>query len=102
MSDIDTVLVASLKALDPERPIREADISAPVRQGGFRVQPPGRISPRIGSFGLSGALGDFIHGLLPARLSLFHGLRGKGAIVGDRYERDCAIAGQLEYFTLQP
>ena len=26
MSDIDTVLVASLKALDPERPIREADI----------------------------------------------------------------------------
>jgi hypothetical protein len=27
VSDIDTVLVASLKALDPERPIREADIS---------------------------------------------------------------------------
>ena len=26
MSDIDTVLVVSLKALDPERPIREADI----------------------------------------------------------------------------
>jgi hypothetical protein len=26
VSDIDTVLVASLKALDPERPIREADI----------------------------------------------------------------------------
>ena len=26
MSDIDTVVVDSLKALDPERPIREADI----------------------------------------------------------------------------
>jgi hypothetical protein len=26
VSDIDTVLVASLKALDPERPIREADM----------------------------------------------------------------------------
>ena len=28
MSDIDTVLVASLKALDPERPIREASLKA--------------------------------------------------------------------------
>ena len=27
MSDIDTVLVDSLKALDPKRPIREADIA---------------------------------------------------------------------------
>ena len=27
MSDIDIVLVDSLKALDPKRPIREADIS---------------------------------------------------------------------------
>ena len=27
MSDIDTVVVDSQKALDPERPIREADIS---------------------------------------------------------------------------
>jgi hypothetical protein len=26
-SDIDTVVVDSLKALDPERPIREADIT---------------------------------------------------------------------------
>jgi hypothetical protein len=26
VSDIDTVLVDSLKALDPKRPIREADI----------------------------------------------------------------------------
>jgi hypothetical protein len=28
VSDIDTVVVDSLKALDPERPIREADINA--------------------------------------------------------------------------
>ena len=27
MSDIDTVVVDSLKALDPEWPIREADVS---------------------------------------------------------------------------
>ena len=33
VSDIDTVLVDSLKALDPERPIREADIS--IRQRAF-------------------------------------------------------------------
>ena len=28
MSDIDTVAVDSLKALDPKRPIREADMAA--------------------------------------------------------------------------
>jgi hypothetical protein len=28
VSDVDTELVDSLKALDPERPIREADITA--------------------------------------------------------------------------
>ena len=28
MSDIDTAVVDSLKALDPKRPIREADIAA--------------------------------------------------------------------------
>ena len=31
MSDIDTVVVDSLKALDPERPIREADIAIRVK-----------------------------------------------------------------------
>ena len=36
MGDIDTVLVDSLKALDPERPIREADIDAVCRQVRFR------------------------------------------------------------------
>ena len=30
-SDIDTVLVDSLKALDPDRPIREADIGRPAQ-----------------------------------------------------------------------
>jgi hypothetical protein len=35
VSDIDTVLVDSLKALDPKRPIREADIdqAAPIKLG---------------------------------------------------------------------
>ena len=32
MSDIDTAVVDSLKALDPERPIREADITFAARQ----------------------------------------------------------------------
>jgi len=30
VSDIDTVVVDSLKALDPNRPIREADIVVPL------------------------------------------------------------------------
>jgi hypothetical protein len=33
VSDIDTVVVDSLKALDPERPIREADICGDCRHG---------------------------------------------------------------------
>ena len=33
MSDIDTVVVDSLKALDPERPIREADVSIELSLG---------------------------------------------------------------------
>ena len=37
MSDIDTVLVDSLKALDPERPIREATIQD--------ISPKGRDVP---------------------------------------------------------
>ena len=32
MSDIDTVVVDSLKALDPKRPIREADIASASRR----------------------------------------------------------------------
>ena len=35
VSDIDTVLVDSLKALDPERPIREADIHSYTRHQPF-------------------------------------------------------------------
>ena len=34
MSDIDTAVVDSLKALDPERPIREADMAL-VGQGNY-------------------------------------------------------------------
>ena len=36
MGDIDTVMVDSLKALDPERPIREADIIADSQNDRFR------------------------------------------------------------------
>jgi hypothetical protein len=35
VSDVDTELVDSLKALDPERPIREADIAAAKRNVRF-------------------------------------------------------------------
>ena len=48
MSDIDIVLVDSLKALDPNRPIREADIRmvAPVNCDG--VNDPGCVkTPRL-------------------------------------------------------
>ena len=33
MSDIDTVVVDSLKVLDPKRPIREADIERRIQGG---------------------------------------------------------------------
>jgi hypothetical protein len=36
-SDVDTALVDSLKALDPNRPIREADIATAIR---FNKKPP--------------------------------------------------------------
>jgi len=42
VSDIDTVLVDSLKALDPKRPIREADIAATPQH--VRLVPIGDIS----------------------------------------------------------
>ena len=34
-SDIDTVMADGLKALDPRRPIREADISLPASRSDF-------------------------------------------------------------------
>ncbi len=43
MSDIDTVVVDSLKALDPKRPIREADMS--VSCGHFAIVPESDIHP---------------------------------------------------------
>ena len=53
MSDIDTVVVDSLKALDPKRPIREADMgesAAPrPRSGGIYRLP--LLSPGGGDWG---------------------------------------------------
>ena len=40
MSDIDTALVDSLKALDPKRPIREADLTDENREVTFQPQLP--------------------------------------------------------------
>jgi hypothetical protein len=40
VSDIDTVLVDSLKALDPERPIREADICGQAVSAEFAANDP--------------------------------------------------------------
>src|SRR5258708_1277432 len=39
-SDIDTMAVDSLKALDPKRPIREADIAAASRRDLFSTEAP--------------------------------------------------------------
>ena len=39
MSDIDAVVVDSLKALDPEWPIREADMEEPCRDFAFEPLP---------------------------------------------------------------
>ena len=39
VSDVDTVVVDSLKALDPEWPIREADISCATRSPRRRLRP---------------------------------------------------------------
>jgi len=46
VSDIDTVLVDSLKALDPERPIREADIIQ-TDPHGTSFDPKGFVSHRF-------------------------------------------------------
>jgi hypothetical protein len=40
VSDIDTVVVDSLKALDPERPITEADMNEPCRHVAFVPKEP--------------------------------------------------------------
>ena len=57
VSDIDTAVVASLKALDPDRPIREADICSAAarvrftpntdRERGFPAK--GHVCTRLGS-----------------------------------------------------
>jgi hypothetical protein len=40
VSDFDTVVVDSLKALDPNRPIREADLEQAAFNKGFSTKPP--------------------------------------------------------------
>ena len=47
MSDIDTVLVDSLKALDPKRPIREADIHVSAPVASTSILPISVVSNRI-------------------------------------------------------
>jgi hypothetical protein len=47
VSDIDTVVVDSLKALDPERPIREADMGSsrrPLAAGAYEGVSGGKVS----------------------------------------------------------
>jgi hypothetical protein len=44
VSDIDTVAVDSLKALDPKRPIREADIGRSFRH--VRFGPTAEVAPQ--------------------------------------------------------
>ena len=44
---------------------------------------PNRVSPRIGTFGHTGTLGNLIDRLLPALLKLFHGLQRALAVSGD-------------------
>jgi hypothetical protein len=48
VSDIDTVAVDSLKALDPKRPIREADMPV-LKSLAVSRQPIKASSPRSGS-----------------------------------------------------
>ena len=50
-SDIDTVVVDSLKALDPNRPIREADIGKPVGSPSRRAL-GAQIDHAIGTLGI--------------------------------------------------
>src|SRR6202035_3455760 len=54
VSDIDTAMVDSLKVLDPNRPIREADVSNPSRTGlPLQLGRAGRREVQISLFALS-------------------------------------------------
>jgi hypothetical protein len=69
VSDIDTVLVDSLKALDPKRPIREADI---YHQSQLKEHPLNSNKPQ--HLPLPNALGQY-------RIAMLHiGFRGKGSL----------------------
>jgi hypothetical protein len=65
VSDIDTVMVDSLKVLDPRRPIREADIRQPLNFAPPRcINPCADLDLRIaGGRGARGRLSDLPVGL---------------------------------------
>jgi hypothetical protein len=47
VSDIDVVVVDSLKALDPERPIREAEVARVLNLVGFVTTPMNTKMPEL-------------------------------------------------------
>jgi hypothetical protein len=53
VSDIDTGVVDSLKALDPERPIREAEVHPRYRILGSRLIGLAGTPPTVGSCGIA-------------------------------------------------
>jgi len=70
VSDIDTVVVDSLKALDPKRPIREADITLRTRY--VRFVPSTPDLPHISGIVPDAATTHLCHSFLtaPARISV--------------------------------
>jgi hypothetical protein len=73
VSDIDTVVVDSLKALDPKRPIREADIAQCSRHVRF-VLGTDIVRPA------TQASGDLVDQVEP--LPTFNGVAGSAGLVG--------------------
>ena len=57
MSDIDTAPADSLKVLDPERPIREADMLCPARIGSFGPEATIGGGRAVGAYDLGRANG---------------------------------------------
>jgi hypothetical protein len=54
VSDIDTVVVDSLKVLDPKRPIREADIGGVLGRNRLSANDPQRTSVSVSTAGTGG------------------------------------------------
>jgi hypothetical protein len=53
-----------------------------------------KLSPRIGTFSQTGTLADLIDRLLPARLSLFHGLQRGGSSFEYARRGSLGVGGQ--------